>query len=229
MDQFLTSKFFSLANYAHPNLWKAAAPVWQALKNLKNYIVTQELGVIECEIPSSVHLVDPESISIGVGTRIEPGAYIQGPCIIGKNCQIRQGAYLRGDVILGDRCIVGHGTEVKHSIFLDDAVAPHFNYVGDSILGNGVNLGAGVKCANFRLDKASITIAFQEKRVDTGLKKLGAILGDGVKLGCNCVTNPGTLLGPGVLCYPCLNIGGFVAAGAKIKPIECTISNIEGE
>ncbi len=229
MNPFSSAQFFSLENYAHREILESDMPVWEALKNIKSYLQAQKLGVISCRVPSSVHLVHPEWISIGEGTVIEPGAYIQGPCIIGPNSQIRHGAYIRGEVIAGAGCIIGHDTEIKHSILLDGVAAAHFNYVGDSILGNRVNLGAGVKCANFRLDQATIAIAFQDQRVDTGLKKLGAILGDGVQLGCNCVTNPGTFLGPGVVCHPCLNIGGFVPSGGKVAPMKRTTCITEGE
>lgn len=226
MNALFAAQFFSLESYAHQELFDESLPVWEALKNIKKYLESQALGIISCPIPSTAHLVHPELISIGEGTVVEPGAYIEGPCIIGPGSQIRHGAYIRGHVIAGKGCIIGHDTEIKHSILLDGVSAAHFNYVGDSILGNRVNLGAGVKCANFRLDHAPITIAFQGQRVDTGLKKFGAILGDAVQLGCNCVTNPGTLLGKGVHCHPCLNVGGIVEAEAKIMPFERTTSII---
>jgi NDP-sugar pyrophosphorylase family protein len=219
MDSLTPNLFFSLEGFAHSKLWNAGDFVWDALKNIRNYLLSKKLGTIACVIPETVHLVFPELISIGEGTVIEPGAYIQGPCIIGANSRIRHGAYIRGDVITGEGCVIGHDTEIKHSILLNNVSAAHFNYVGDSILGNGVNLGAGVKCANFRLDKALITVAFQGQRLDTNLKKFGAILGDDVQLGCNCVTNPGTLVAKGVICYPCLNIGGYVASSVKTQDL----------
>lgn len=216
MNLLTANQFFSLETFLHRKLLDESLFVWDALKNLKEYLLSQKLGSIKCDIPQGAYLVHPELISIEEGTLIEPGAYIQGPCLIGANSIIRHGAYIRGNVITGEKCIIGHDTEVKHSILLNRASAAHFNYVGDSIIGNAVNLGAGVKCANFRLDHGVIAVAFQNQSVDTGLKKFGAILGDGVQLGCNCVTNPGTLLGKGVICYPCLNIGGYVAAETKI-------------
>jgi NDP-sugar pyrophosphorylase family protein len=220
MNLFDQSLFFSLENFPHRALWREGASAWDALKNLKEYLLSQELGRIESFIPPSAYLIHPELITIGEGCIIEPGAYISGPCIIGPGSQVRHGAYIRGDLITGRECVIGHDTEVKHSILLNRVFASHFNYVGDSILGNGVNLGAGVKCANFRLDRENVAITFQGQRIETELKKFGAILGDGVRLGCNCVTNPGTLLGKGVICYPCLNIGGYVAGNSKIKPSE---------
>lgn len=181
-------------------------PVWESLKNLKIYLDSLNLGKIECQIPTSSTLVNPEKISIGKQTVVEPGAYIEGPCRIGENCQIRHGAYIRGNVLTGDRCIIGHATEVKHSIFLNDSKAPHFNYVGDSILGNHVNIGAGVVCANFRLDSGEVSIEIEGGFYKTGVNKFGAVVGDGSQLGCNCVINPGVLLKKGTCLKPCTSI-----------------------
>ncbi len=186
---------------------------------LSDYIKSQTLGVLQGTISPSAYLVNPELISIGEGSIVEPGAYIQGPCIIGKHCVVRHGAYIRGNVLTGDNCVIGHDTEVKHSIFLNQAHAAHFAYVGDSILGNGVNLGAGTKCANLKLDQSSITLhGPNNQRVPTHMRKLGAIIGDKSNIGCNVVSNPGTLIGQEVLCYPCLNIDGFIPSRSRIKP-----------
>src|SRR6267154_3568005 len=157
MPAILTpNQFFTLEEYSHVLLFEGCQYPWQALEGLKNYLASLKLGNIETDVPSSAYLIHPELISIGPGTVIEPGAYIEGPCIIGKQCVIRHGAYIRGDVVTGDSCVIGHDTEVKHSIFFNSTSAAHFNYVGDSILGNRVNLGAGVKCANLRLDHQPI-------------------------------------------------------------------------
>jgi bifunctional N-acetylglucosamine-1-phosphate-uridyltransferase/glucosamine-1-phosphate-acetyltransferase GlmU-like protein len=163
-------------------------------------------------------------ISIGEGTVVEPGALIKGPSIIGNHTEVRQGAYLRGDCLIGDRCVVGHTTEVKHSIMLDDAKAGHFAYIGDSILGNHVNLGAGTKLANLKIVDVEMKIRVEGKVYETGLRKLGAILGDHTETGCNSVTSPGTLLGKASLVYPCVNIpGGFYPersiVGIKAKDV----------
>ena len=144
--------------------------------------------------PSRSFLINPELISIGKGTVIEPGAYIKGPCIIGENCTVRHGAYIRGDFIAGNNCVIGHDTEVKNCVMLNDARAGHFAYLGDTVVGNDVNLGAGTKCANLKLDGRPIIVHCEGTRIATGVKKFGAILGDGAQTGCNTVTNPGTLL-----------------------------------
>jgi UDP-N-acetylglucosamine diphosphorylase / glucose-1-phosphate thymidylyltransferase / UDP-N-acetylgalactosamine diphosphorylase / glucosamine-1-phosphate N-acetyltransferase / galactosamine-1-phosphate N-acetyltransferase len=127
---------------------------------------------------------------------------IKSPAIIGDHSEIRQGAYLRGYCLIGRRCVVGHATEVKHSIFLNDAKAGHFAYLGDSILGGNSNLGAGTKCANLRFVSGTIKVKTQEGLVDSGLKKLGVILGDGTQTGCNAVTSPGTIMGPECILMP---------------------------
>lgn len=210
--------FFYLDEFSQAEIFRDCFYPWEALSRLPEYLRSLSLGQKDIEIPPGVHLIHPELISIGLGSRIEPGAYIEGPCFIGKNCIIRHGAYLRGHVMTGDNCIIGHDTEIKNSILLNHVCAAHFNYVGDSILGNGVNLGAGVKCANFRLDGLPIFIEGGKEKMPTGMRKLGLIAGDGCKIGCNAVTNPGTVLGREVLCYPCLNIGGYLPAKSRIKP-----------
>lgn len=218
MLQFSPNHFFNLGQWAHPSLFKEVHCVWEVFHNLKSYIRSLNLGKIEINIPSGVNLFNVEQISIGPGTKIEPGSCIIGPCFIGKNCQVRHGAYIRGDVLIGDHCVIGHDTEIKHSICLNGAHAAHFAYIGDTILGNHVNLGAGVKCANLRLNKALIDILYQTQKIPTHLKKLGAIVGDNVQLGCNSVTNPGTLIGKGCLSYPNTTISGYIPSGHVIKP-----------
>ena len=147
-----------------------------------------------------------DQIRIGKGVLIEPGALIKSPTIIGNQTEVRHGAYIRGNCLIGNNCVVGHVTEVKHSIFLDGAKAGHFAYLGDSILGNQVNLGAGTKLANLRFIKGDIAINTPNGLVKTGLRKLGAILGDHVQTGCNSVTNPGTLLGKKSLVIPNITV-----------------------
>ncbi len=141
-------------------------------------------------------------ISLGKGVFVESGAMIKSPAIIGDWNEIRQGAYLRGHTLTGRGCVLGHATEIKHSIFLNDAKAGHFNYIGDSILGNNTNLGAGTKFANLRFFSGNIVIRHQDDQIDTGRSKLGAILGDNTQTGCNSVTNPGALFGKNSFVMP---------------------------
>jgi bifunctional N-acetylglucosamine-1-phosphate-uridyltransferase/glucosamine-1-phosphate-acetyltransferase GlmU-like protein len=157
-------------------------------------------------------------IRIGRGVLIEPGAYIKSPTIIGDQTEVRHGAYIRGQCLIGANCVVGHVTEVKHSIFLNGAKAGHFAYLGDSILGNQVNLGAGTKLANLRFIKGEVTISTPEGQIKTGLRKLGAILGDYVQTGCNSVTNPGTLLGKKSMVIPNTTVrSGYHADSSLIR------------
>ncbi len=160
-----------------------------------------------------------DQIIIGPGTILEPGVFIKGPAIIGMDTEIRQGAYIRGDCLVGNGCVIGHTTEVKGSIMLDGAKAPHFAYVGDSILGRNVNLGAGTKLANLKMIPGPITITAKSKRFKTGRRKLGAILGDGTETGCNSVTSPGTLLGPHSIVYAGVAVpGGYYPGRTRIMP-----------
>ncbi len=154
-----------------------------------------------------------KQISIGKGVLVETGAMIKSPAIIGDYTEVRQGAYLRGYCLTGKRCVVGHATEVKHSIFLNDAKAGHFAYLGDSILGGDANLGAGTKFANLKFFPGNVTITVNGKKIDSGLRKFGAILGDRCQTGCNSVTNPGTVMAKAALLMP-----NTTAPGGYHKP-----------
>ena len=206
--------FFDLSDFAHAALFDNQAFVWQAIPGIGAYAQAQLAGAYQPAllgvVAEGAYLVHPELIYLGEGSVIEPGAYVAGPCIIGRHCEIRHGAYLRGDVILGDHCVVGHASEVKNSIFLNGAHAPHFAYVGDSILGNRVNLGAGTKLSNLALTslkdpatgkRTTIRLEVNGQMVDTGLAKMGAIMGDDAQTGCNSVLNPGCVIGPRTLIY----------------------------
>ena len=140
--------------------------------------------------------------AMGEGVRVAGGATLKSPTIIGHRTEVRQGAYLRGYCLIGDRCVVGHTTEVKHSVFLDDAKAGHFAYLGDSIIGNNANLGAGTKCANLRFIPGNVQVGYEGKLFDTGMRKFGAILGDRAQTGCNSVTSPGTIIAKGSFLMP---------------------------
>lgn len=215
--------FFDLSKYAHRELFEGCNQVWQALGNIASYLKSQKLGRIEGTVMQGAYLQNPELISIGEGSVVEPGAYIKGPCIIGKGCEVRQGAYIRGDVICGDSCIIGHATEMKNCILLYHAYAGHFAYVGDSILGNFTNLGAGVKCANLRLKGDEVLIGYQGEKIPSGRRKLGAIVGDYCQIGCNAVLNPGTVLSKRVDCFPGLCVDGYIEENSRVlspvKPI----------
>lgn len=218
MKSLHPNSLFDLSAFAHAALFDNCIYAWEVLPKIADYLAKQKLGKIAAEIPNGVFLINPETITIGKGSVIEPGAYIKGPCILGENCVVRHGAYIRGDLIAGNQCVIGHDTEVKNALFLNGAQAAHFAYVGDSILGNKVNLGAGTKCANLKFDHSSIVVHLEDRQIETGLRKFGAIFGDGAQTGCNSVTNPGTIFGKNTACYPCTNPSGFVDADCVIKP-----------
>ncbi len=164
--------------------------------------------VIKGEVSSQAHIEG--LVLIDEGASVEPGAFIKGPCYVGPGSEVRHGAYIRGNVYIGRECVVGHVTEVKGSVFLDGAKAGHFAYVGDSLLGREVNLGAGTKLANLKI-KAG-TVFYQDPSsyslVDSGLRKFGSVLGDGVQTGCNSVLSPGSFLFPNTHILPCAHFRG---------------------
>lgn len=153
------------------------------------------------------------AVFVAPGAKVGPHAFVEGPAWLGPGAEVGHGAYLRGGVVLAPGAKVGHATEVKRSLLLPGAAAPHFNYVGDSVLGSRVNLGAGAKLANFRALTGTVKIA----GTDTGLRKFGAALGDGVSLGCNSVTGPGTVVGPRTTAYHGAMLRGLYPADTVLK------------
>jgi len=210
--------FFDLTHFEHKAIFEdnRVTNVWDVLKLIGEYIE----GILKPEILGDV---DPrayligEQIYIAPGARVEPGAYIAGPTYLGPGTVVRHGAYIRGKVLARKNCVIGHDTEVKNAIFLDAAKAGHFAYVGDSILGGNVNLGAGTKLANFKLRGTEIVVRRSGQVIPTGLRKFGAILGDDVSLGCNTVCNPGSLVGPRSGAHALSLISGYHPAGSLIK------------
>jgi NDP-sugar pyrophosphorylase family protein len=142
---------------------------------------------------------------------------IKGPAIIGRNCQIGHNAYFRKDVIVGDNCVVGNSTELKNALLFNHSKVPHFNYAGDSILGYNAHLGAGAVLSNVKSLKGNVTVEVDGVPLDTGLRKFGALLGDGCDIGCNAVLNPGSIIGRGAVIYPCTNWRGILPANMIAK------------
>jgi NDP-sugar pyrophosphorylase family protein len=157
------------------------------------------------------------AVFIGKGSVIEHGAMIKGPAWIGEGCEIRNGCYIRENVIVGSGCVLGNSCELKNSIVFDEAQIPHFNYVGDSILGYRSHLGAGVILSNVKLDHSEITILTAEGMIPTGLKKFGAVIGDRAEIGCNSVINPGSLIGRNTILYPNTQWRGVAPADSVVK------------
>lgn len=205
------SYYIDSSNFRHRELFDSLAYVYDFLKRIPEYIAT-------CPQPKILGTVMPgafigDNVHLGKGSVVQPGAWVMGPALIGENCEIRHGAFVGANVITGDRVIIGHASEVGNSVFLDNARAPHFAFVGHSILGNRVNLGAGTKLSNLKLSFGNITLGGQ----DTGLQKFGAIIGDDSSLGCNTVTQPASLIGKNVFGYPLALIRGFVPSNKVIK------------
>ena len=210
MSQLHYQAFFNSIPLELAPLFEDIEFVWEALKALDSFFTGSS---IESKIDSRCVLLNKDQITIGKNVIVEPGALIEGPCFIGDGCLIRHGAAVREGTVLGPGCLVGHSSEVKRSILLDGAKAPHFNYIGDSILGSKVNLGAGVKFANLRLDRKEVCVRFGEEVFSTGMRKFGGVLGDGCQIGCNCVINPGSLLAPRSAIQACSSVGGGVGVG----------------
>lgn len=184
---------------------------WEVLPKIAEYI--QELAQ---QLPADFEEIAPQ-VWVGQGTYIEKTALIMGPAIIGRNCQIRHSAFIRDQVIMGDRVVVGNSSEVKNAILFDEVQIPHFNYVGDSILGYRAHLGAGAILSNFKSTHDEINVYLDEKKMGTGLRKFGALIGDRVEIGSNAVLFPGTIVGRDAVIYPLCPVRGYVAEGSILK------------
>lgn len=212
---FAPAELFDLSQTEHSAIFDGCEHAWQALTKIKDYVrANLKPGLHNhCD---GVAFIGPD-VFIGEGTVVEDGAMIKGPAIIGKNCEIRHNAYIRDQVIIGDDCCIGNSCEVKNSILFNHVVAPHFNYIGDSILGFKAHLGAGVKVSNFKLLPENVSIEVNGRFIDTGLRKFGALLGDHSDIGCNAVLNPGSIIGRGSVIYPNTNWRGVLKPSMIVK------------
>lgn len=165
-----------------------------------------------------------EGVWVGRGTSVAETAVLVGPAVIGRNCQIWPGAYIRENVIVGDGVVIGNSTEIKNAVLFNGVEVPHFNYVGDSILGAGAHLGAGAICSNFKSTKDSVKVRLGEEVIPTGLRKFGALIGDRAEVGCNAVLNPGTIVGRESIIYPLSSVRGFVPPRTIFKSPDCLVS-----
>ncbi|MBR2722560.1 MAG: UDP-N-acetylglucosamine pyrophosphorylase [Clostridia bacterium] len=186
---------------------------WQALPNIKSYIK----GLLEN--PPAGFTLYAEGVLVGEGVSIAATATILPPCVIGHRTEIRPGAYIRGNVITGSDCVIGNSTELKNCVLLEHVQVPHYNYVGDSVLGNNAHMGAGAICSNFKADGANIVVRGDEN-YETGLRKFGAMLGDGADIGCGCVLNPGTVIGKKTSVYPLTSVRGVIPADCIVKAMD---------
>jgi NDP-sugar pyrophosphorylase family protein len=212
---FKPADLFDLNQTGHAAIFDGCKFAWDALKKIESYIAANLKPALGNQCEGRVLI--GEKVFIGEGTVVEDGAMIKGPAIIGKNCRIRHNAYLRENVIIGDGCVVGNSSELKNSLLFNGAQAPHFNYIGDSILGHKAHLGAGVKISNYKLFPGNIEVVVDGVPFDTGLRKFGALLGDGVEIGCNAVLNPGSIVERGAVIYPNVFWRGILPANMIAK------------
>ena len=221
--KFDPGNFFDLGHFRFREIFEDVDQVWDVLgERLEEFIAGTLMPDIQGRVMEGAWLMG-DRIQIGEGTIVEPGALIRGPAIIGKNCQIRHTAYIRENVIVGDNCVVGHATELKGCVLLNHVEAGHFAYIGDSVVGNCVMFGAGTKLANYKVNGSEVVVHDGQDDHRTGLNKLGAIVGDGCKFGCNSVTNPGTVLERGCIVLPAVAVKGCIPAGSVVAGPSPTI------
>lgn len=225
MNVVKASDFFDLPPTLTPfaAFFPANLPPWEWLKRIGQALGSVNLAGGRTDIPAGVHIEG--QVYLDPTVKLPPYATIIGPAWIGPNTEIRPGAYIRGNVIVGAGCVLGNACEFKNCVIMDGSQIPHFNYVGDSILGCGSHLGAGVICSNLRLDQSTILVRANGEVIDTGLRKFGAIVGEKAEVGCNAVLNPGTLLGPRSLVMPTATFTGYLPP-ATIARVRTTVSLI---
>ena len=207
-----TRDLFDLSHTLSAPLLEKTQYPWEALKDIRDFILAlgSRLSPDEYEEKGC-------GIWIARNAQIAPTASISGPCIIGPETQVRHGAFIRGSALIGNGAVVGNSTEIKNAILFDGVQVPHFNYVGDSILGHKAHLGAGAITSNVKSDQSPVVIKHGEETIATGLKKLGAMIGDFTEVGCNSVLNPGTVLGKHVTVYPLSCVRGIVPEKHIVK------------
>jgi NDP-sugar pyrophosphorylase family protein len=214
-QMFAPADFLNLEHTAHPKLFENQNYVWDALKQIASYLQFRLKPAVLGELMGKPFISN--HVFVGRGTIVEQGAVLKGPAWIGENCQIRSGCYVRENVIAGNGVVMGNSCEFKNCILFDEVQVPHFNYVGDSILGHHAHLGAGVILSNVKLDHGEIAVVTPDGNIATGLTKFGAIVGDRTEIGCNAVINPGSVLGRDCLIYPGVNFRGVLPHGGMVK------------
>jgi NDP-sugar pyrophosphorylase family protein len=215
LAMFKPEELFDLSQTEHASLFDGCNHAWEALGRIADYLKANLKPGLHntCQGVAWVG----EQVFIGEGTVLEDGVMIKGPAIIGRNCRIRHNAYFRENVIVGDHCVIGNATELKNAFLFNHCEAPHYNYVGDSILGYRTHLGAGVKISNLKVNQTPVVIEYGGQRIATGLRKFGALVGDRTEIGCNAVLNPGSILGRDCLIYPNTSWRGILPANSIAK------------
>lgn len=212
MTRLTVKELFTLEHTIATDIFADVNYAWEVLPKIGGFIT--ELGN---KLPAEIYEQKGENIWIAKNAKVAPTASITGPCIIDENAEIRHCAFIRGNAIVGKGSVVGNSTELKNVIIFDKVQVPHYNYVGDSVLGYGSHMGAGSITSNVKSDKTLVTINFEGKKIETGYKKFGAMLGDFVEVGCGTVLNPGTVIGKNTNVYPLSMVRGFVPANSIYK------------
>lgn len=207
MESAKILNLYDLSQTIAAPLFENAEYPWELLSKIKDYII--ELGQ---SLDPEIYEQKEENIWIAKSAKIYPNANIYGPCIIGEDTEVRPGAFIRGNAIVGNKCVVGNSTELKNVILFNNVQVPHYNYVGDSILGYKSHMGAGSITSNVKSDKTLVVVKDKQagEEIATGLKKFGAMLGDNVEVGCNSVLNPGTVVGRNSNIYPTSCVRGVI-------------------
>src|SRR5256886_6708281 len=212
---FAAADFLDLEHTAHPKLFESQNYVWDALKQIERYLQFRLKPGILGELMGKPFI--SHQVFIGRGTIVEQGAVLKGPAWIGENCRVRSGCYVRENVIAGNGVVMGNSCEFKNCILFDEVQVPHFNYVGDSILGHHAHLGAGVILSNVKLDHGEIAVITPDGEIGTGLRKFGAIVGDRTEIVCNAVTNQGSVIVTECMIYPDVIFRGVLSHGSMVK------------
>lgn len=212
MEQLTVKALYNLDETIAKDIFKEVTYPWEVLPKIGTFIV--ELGNT---LPKDEYELAWENVWIAKSAKVAPTAYIGGPAIIGKDAEIRHCAFIRGNAIVGEGAVVGNSTELKNVILFNKVQVPHYNYVGDSILGYKAHMGAGSITSNVKSDKTLTTVKTPEGPIETGLKKFGAMLGDEVEVGCGSVLNPGTVVGKNTNIYPLSMVREFVPANSIYK------------
>jgi len=208
-------ELFDLGQTEHASLFDSLGQAWEVLPHIGDYL-RDTLRAAQLGQAHDQAVIEGD-VFVGEGTVIEAGALIRGPAWIGHNCHIGHGATLRGNVIVGDDCVVGHAAELKNAVLFNGCDVPHFNYVGDSVLGHRVHLGAGAMLSNYRLIRGNVNVRTASGSLDSGLAKFGALIGDRTEIGCNAVLNPGAIIGRDCLLYPNVTFTGVLPARRLVK------------
>ncbi len=212
---FAPETLLDLERTDHRKLFENITSVWEALKQISSYLQFRLKPAIQGKVIGKPFISG--AVFVGRNTVIEHGAMIKGPAWIGEDCEIRNGCYIRENVIVGNGAVLGNSCEFKNSIIFDEAQIPHFNYVGDSIIGYKGHLGAGVILSNVKLDHTEITVTTKQGLIPTGLKKFGAVIGDRAEIGCNSVLSPGSIIGRRTMLYPGTQWRGVAAEHSIVK------------